>query len=432
MSKKLKLTSSLNLKLMRDRLSHLINQHRIPGEQNMVMSTKLSNKLIDMVIGSNNLSTAVMNPETVIDALDRGHTDITFIGDSENKKAIANYLNVNYNEVTDMINNKINNDMNIVGNPPFNDVQGNARQEAANTNNSNIYERCINSAIKVCKTGQIAFVIPQSFMYAPSLESLKNNLINHGLKYLIELDCSVEFPNVSIRAGVCIILSEAGYNGDIEISRIDGSKFKIKRGARLHFSKTKYFDNIEKITTKYTFWDDSQSKGSYAVASGCKGNLDRVIEKSPITYSHKSSPELNTEVLIYSGREGKDNGKWLYSSDQYVEGKWGVAIPKQTVLKKLGRILLIAPNQGVSDRFRVVWFDTENEARNAKFFWEHDLFKFAIKVIKTDDKVNKENNSYIFLPMIDFKTKLTTQEIYQKYNINQNEIDDINTYIRTN
>ena len=115
-----------------------------------------------------------------------------------------------------------------------------------------------------------------------------------------------------------------------------------------------------------------------------------------------------------------------------MEGKWGVAIPKQTVLKKLGRILLIAPNQGVSDRFRVVWFDTENEARNAKFFWEHDLFKFAIKVIKTDDKVNKENNSYIFLPMIDFKTKLTTQEIYQKYNINQNEIDDINTYIRTN
>lgn len=423
---------SKNLKLMRDRLSHLINQHRIPGEQNMVMSTKLSNKLIDMVIGSNKLSTAVMNPETVIDALDRGHTDIKFIGDSENKKAIANYLNVNYNEVTDMINNKINNDMNIVGNPPFNDVQGNARQEAVNTNNSNIYERCINSAIKVCKTGQIAFVIPQSFMYARSLESLKNNLINHGLKYLIELDCSVEFPNVSVRAGVCIILSEAGYNGDIEISRIDGSKFKIKRGARLHFSKTKYFDIIEKITTKYTFWDDSQSKGSYAVASGCKGNLDRVIEKSPITYSHKSSPELNTEVLIYSGREGKDNGKWLYSSDQYVEGKWGVAIPKQTVLKKLGRILLIAPNQGVSDRFRVVWFDTENEARNAKFFWEHDLFKFAIKVIKTDDKVNKENNSYIFLPMIDFKTKLTTQEIYQKYNIDQNEIDDINTYIRTN
>jgi len=423
---------SRNFKLMRQRLPDLLKEHGAPGEQTIFMRPELSARLLDMVAGSDKIPTNVLNAETVIDALDRGHSNIEFMGDSANKKAIADYLNINYNEVTDMINEKISNDMNIVGNPPFNDVQGDARKESGNTNNSNIYERCINSAIKVCKTGQIAFVIPQSFMYKPSLESLKDNLINHGLKEIVELDAKIEFPSVDIRAGACIVLSEAGYNGDIEITRLDGSKFKIKRGARLHFSEPKYFDIISKIPTKTTFWTASQSKGNYAVPGGCRGDLDRVIEKSNVPYSHTSTQELNTRVLIYAGSEGKDDGKWLYSDDQHVEGKWGIAIPKQYMLRKLGRIMLISPGQGVSNRFRVVWFDTENEARNAKSFWEHDLFKFCIKVIKIDDKVNLENNSFGLLPMIDFKKRLTTEEVYQKYNINQNEINDINTYIGTN
>lgn len=422
---------SRNFKLMRQRLPDLLKEHGAPSEQKIFMRPELSVRLLDMVADSNEIPTMVLNAETVIDALDIGKSNIEFMGDSANKKAIANYLNINYNEVKDMIDEKISNDMNIVGNPPFNDVQGDARKESANTNNSNIYERCINSAIKVCKTGQIAFVIPLSFMYAPSLESLKDNLINHGLKEIHELDSEKEFPDVAIRAGVGIVLSEAGYTGDIKIHRLDGTSFDIKRGSRLHFGNPTHYDILDKIPTTNSFWDSSTS-GDYDTPTGSKGSLERVIELSNGSYCESSSSTHNTEVLIYGGREGKDNGKYLWSDTNKAKGRWGVAFPKMSDKRKLGRIMLVHPNQGVHSIFRVVYFDTEEEARNAMAFWSHPLFAFAVKLVKFDDTVNKEKNSFCFFPMVDFTKQYNKQDVYDLYGIKDPEINDINTYIETN
>lgn len=328
-----------------------------------------------------------------------------------------NNLNLNYITKEEFLSlEKVKID-NIVGNPPYNDVMGDNRSQSKNTNNSNLYFDFILKSIAM-KPKIISLIVPAGWMQN---NNIKEKALDAGLKKVKEIDPAY-FPGVGIRSGISMLHIESGYQGKIEIESLTSS-FEIDRDAVISFDNPKKFKIIEKLKQNKMF-DTLLSYGPYKVPKGTKGSIERLIELDP-NYSETQDKNHSTRVMIYAGGSLADP-RYLYHTSNYAQQNWGVVVPSASDKHIIGAVRLVEPGVGVSDKLKVVYFNTKDEALNAKQFLESRLISFVIRTTKHNDTVNTNKNSFGNIPIIDFTKPFNEKNLLQQFNFSQEELDVIN------
>ena len=161
------------------------------------------------------------------------------------------------------------------------------------------------------------------------------------------------------------------------------------------------------------------SLGPYKVPTGSTGSLDRILERDS-NFSVKRTKTHTTSVMIYAGGF-KSPARYLYHRAEKIDKKWGVAIPTISDKRTLGAIRIVKPSEGVSNRLKVAFFNSRQEAENAKKFLESNLISFLIRTTKHANTVNTNKNSFSKIPLIDFTKNPTDSKLLKLFNITKEE-----------
>jgi hypothetical protein len=313
-----------------------------------------------------------------------------YVDYARNKNQLqGTYATVKYNDIIEK-GFTMNFDV-IVGNFPFTESPGDAREESGNSNNSTLYDDFLEVSFKTAK--YINVIIPAGWA---KKSAQVTRYLEKGLKSVTFLDAKKVFPDVAIRSGITVVEFEQGYNGDVTVTTTEGQTYQQPRKDPIQDVNP----NIKTILSKI---DSSGGlmgvihHGDFEIPKGTKGSLDRLLASSKL-YSETATSKYTTHVLLYSGGNSR-SATWAYAKHNMPSTSgYKVTFPKASDRFILGKVRILKPGQGVSTALYYIKCDTKKEADKWQKWLEHNIVLYSLKHHKTNDTVNTYNNSMGHIP----------------------------------
>ena len=328
----------------------------------------------------------------------------------------------------------------IVGNPPYQSTTtGGIGNGKAATQAKPIFHLFVQQAKKM-NPSYISMIIPARW-YNGGMglnnfrkEMLDDTRIEKLVDFYNAKDC---FPTVEIAGGLCYFLWDKKYNGDCNVvnkltTGEDNLSRSLKQFEDLFIRSNKSISIINKVIEKSNgFWDKNVSSlDTFGIASKEKGH--EVYQKGDIKLLH--SVGFNGQGIDYINPNIVTKNKDLI---QKYKVKISIMIPQggETGVQPANGYRSISGPQilppGVVDTFsylNVGFFDTENEAQN---FLDFLTGKFARYMMRTTfSSVHLSKNNFIFVPEMDFTQSWSDKKLYNYFELNDSEIDLIESTMR--
>ncbi|MCH2449245.1 MAG: Eco57I restriction-modification methylase domain-containing protein [Gracilimonas sp.] len=315
----------------------------------------------------------------------------------------------------------------IVGNPPYQlDTGGSGRQATP------IYNLFVEQAKKL-KPHYITMIIPSRW-FAGGMglndfreEMLNDKRIKHITDYTDAKEC---FPGVSISGGVNYFLWDRDYNGPCEFVNVQGDTRVVSKRYLNQFPilvrYNKSVDIINKIASKRekTLDDVVCPINVFGISSSFRGSKKsnkgdiKVHHSKGVGYIDKKE-EINNKELIDKYKVLVSRTISEHAGEPGKDGKFKV-LAKTDVLK---------PNEICTHSYLIVdTFDNELEAKNMLHYLSNKLVRFLI--LQTISSIDLSRKKFMFVPAQDFNELWTDEKLYEKYNLNQEEIAFIESMIR--
>jgi hypothetical protein len=339
-----------------------------------------------------------------------------YVDYARNKNQLqGTYATVKYN---DIIEKGFSMDFDvIVGNFPFTETPGEAREESGNSNNSTLYNDFMEVSFKTAK--YINVIIPAGWA---KKSTQVNRYLDKGLKSVTFLDAKKVFPDVNIRSGITVVEFEFGYNGPVSITTTDGVTYQQTRQDNIQDINPAIKTALSKIDA-FGGLNGIVNHGDFEIPKGTKGSLDRLLESSKL-YSKDKTNKHTVPVLLYSGGNTRE-ATWAHAnySMASVSG-YKVTFPKASDRFILGKVRILSPGQGVSTALYYIKCDTKKEAEKWLTWLEHSIVCYSLKYHKTNDTVNTYNNSMGHIPKCP-GVDLTDEELKNLFEFSNEEYDVI-------
>lgn len=335
----------------------------------------------------------------------------------------------------------------IVGNPPYQVMDGGAQASA-----TPVYNEIVDISKKISPT-YISIIMPSRWMTGgKGLDEFRSNMIHDkDMRVLHDYYNSKDiFPTVEIKGGVCYFLWNNKYNEKCNCYRHDeqGVKYTCRflceegddifiRESQLISIKNKVsifeLESFEKIVSPRKPYglsgDVFKNESKYNLPSmsnefvedgltiyGLDEKLKRVKKYVPKDY-----PFPKTEYI---------SGYKLFMSRNQGSGVLG---------EEFSVPIFATPNECCTETFIVIGlFETESEMKNCWSYVKTKFFRTMVGIRKQDQGASRA--IYHYVPLQDFTEKSdinwnkSIQEIdcqlYKKYNLEQTEIDFIETHIK--
>ena len=279
----------------------------------------------------------------------------------------------------------------IVGNFPFTETPGEAREESGNSNNSTLYNDFMEVSFKTAK--YINVIIPAGWA---KKSTQVTRYLDKGLKSVTFLDAKKVFPDVNIRSGITVVEFEFGYNGPVSITTTDGVTYQQTRQDSIQDVNPAVKTALSKIDA-FGGLNGIVNHGDFEIPKGTKGSLDRLLESSKL-YSKDKTNKHTVPVLLYSGGNTRE-ATWAYANYSMASASgYKVTFPKASDRFILGKVRILSPGQGVSTALYYIKCDTREEAEKWLAWLEHSIVSYSLKYHKTNDTVNTYNNSMGHIP----------------------------------
>lgn len=307
-----------------------------------------------------------------------------------------------------------------VGNPPFNDESGDARDASQNSNNSVQYI----DFVKLGFTSKYTkLVIPGGWvMKDKDVELFRTN----GLKSVKFKPASV-FPNVKIRTGITIVEFERGYNGDINITTTSGENYTQSRTDPIQDIGLELKSLLSNIW-KAGGLNGKVNHGDYEIPKGTKGDIEKLVLTCP-TFNKTQTSKFVTNVLIYSGGEHRP-ASYLWSSEVLDSTNgYKVTWPKASDKFLLGKVRIMKPGEGVSSANYYIKCKTLAEAKKWVSWLEHKLVRLSVKIRKTNDTVNTYNNCMNYIPVLPDCDINDDNDLIKYFNYKKEQYGRVDAYI---
>ena len=316
--------------------------------------------------------------------------NIWLFGDSPEKKKIANHLGINYNSINVLFDDKeINMKFDvIVGNPPYQLGK-----------NKLYYRQFVYKAFDLMNE-TCSMIIPASWN-SGGMTMFKKDVIDNGLKEYTYLGNQVFKGSQN---DVSYFVSEKGYSGDVLV--------KNKKGKVL----------IKNLSSHGIMpHNDSQSSDILIKLSSYKG-YDSLYQRGSVNPEKANSG--NNKFIVRNGFENQPcEEKQIDMEHSVGYGDHKVVIAYNSSIGNIGPAKYIDPDYSIGYAVACFVFSTEAECHRFCNYLNSKLVKFIIKNLKTS--IQNAKNIFEKIPVIDLSKNSSDSDLYKYFNLNQNEIDII-------
>ena len=325
----------------------------------------------------------------------------------------------------------------IIGNPPYQLSDGGAQASS-----KPLYHLFVESAIKL-NPRYLTMIIPARW-YAggKGLDDFRDKMLDDKrIKELHDFpntdDC---FPGVNIRGGVCYFLWESNYNNKKHkvkvVTHIGQESIESIRDIKypkvdIFIRDVRSLSILEKVTHGLNELTTLMSHISSRKPFGLSTDFFR-------TEDYKDSPiNLKNPLICYS--KGKKKG-YIDRSKILIHRDW---IDKYKVMSpyanNIGTELnddnlnayVLEPNCVCTETYIIIGADLDLDkvsSENLVNYLKTKFVRFLHSLAKSSQHATAK--TYCFVPIQDFSKSWTDKELYEKYNLNQEEIDFIESMIK--
>ena len=324
----------------------------------------------------------------------------------------------------------------VVGNPPYQLMGG-----SGGTNDAPIYQHFAELAAEL-NPAYISLIIPSRW-FSTGRENLLSNFRNamltdrHISKMVAYTDSRDIFPTVEVKGGLCYYLRDEKHLGDCEYSLVkDGQRQTAGRNLGdfdILIREPRLADIVKKVMMQVKPNETVDTIVSNDTPFGIPTN-PHTSGKNSITIYPVSSVEHDISVLYlekmarttaYVSRGSiKKNTRDIDKHKVFIPEAAGSGNDPYVVGKPE-----YAPAGSVcSQTFLYVPFETEQEAHNFISYLRTKFFRILVSACKISQHTPSKN--YRFVPLQDFTKSWIDVELYEKYELTDEEIKFIETTIK--
>lgn len=320
----------------------------------------------------------------------------------------------------------------IIGNPPYQLTDGGGTGSSAMP----IYQYFVQNAIKL-NPRYLCMIIPSRwFTGGKGLDDFREQMLHD--EHIREIhdfgnasDC---FPGVSIEGGVCYFLWNRAQTGLCKVCSHSNNQIiamserpLLEQGVDVFIRYNEVISIIRKVISyneesfstlvsprnPYNFhtpFVEDKQQNNVCKVFGIEGGK-RVYKNISKLHIGRNTQELQKYKIFISKADG-------------AAGQIGYPIPA----KILGKAEIAGKNTACTETFlRIGPFDSEQECKNVKSYIETKFFRCLVGARKNK---NMTQNTYSLVPLQDFSKPWTDEELYDKYNLSENERAFIESMIR--
>jgi site-specific DNA-methyltransferase (adenine-specific) len=312
----------------------------------------------------------------------------------------------------------------IIGNPPYQ-----LSDAGFGRSSSPIYHLFVEQAKKL-NPRYLTMIIPARW-YAggKGLDNFRRSMLNdNSIRILVDYsDASEVFPGVDIAGGVCYFLWERDNSGLCKVRN-------IYKGVEI--------ETVRSLNEFETFIRNGSALPiiKKVLAKDEKSMSTVVSSRKPFGLSTTARPLKNGDItLVWTGGNGPyessriDVGREIIGQykviTSYVSHDHGGQPSPDGKRKVLSKIQILPPNMICTESYLVIGsFDTEEEAVHLKQYLSTMFVRFLIAQLALSQHITKDR--YLFVPIQDFTQAWTDEILFKKYELTNEEVDQINSTIR--
>ena len=325
----------------------------------------------------------------------------------------------------------------IIGNPPYQLSDGGAQASAIP-----IYNRFVEQAKKL-NPHFLCMIIPARWMTGGrGLDAFRKEMLNDkSIQILHDFPNSKDcFSGVEIKGGICYFLKNKQYKGKCEVYRHsenevrESTRFLLESGDEIFVREERLISIKNKVgvTNSSSFDNIVSSMRPY----GLRGDVFKDTNKYKLPAMSKTKKDGYYSII------GLENLKRTY---RYIPkdyplpirnssiNKWKIFITRNWGAGSFDDVpsnpIIAGPGELCTETFIEFGpFDSRIEAENVLSYLCTKFFRAMVAIRKQDQGASKA--VYHYVPMQDFSKPWTDKELYEKYNLTQEEIDFIESTIK--
>jgi site-specific DNA-methyltransferase (adenine-specific) len=312
----------------------------------------------------------------------------------------------------------------IVGNPPYQLSDGGFGRSA-----SPIYQNFVKQAKKL-KPRYLTMIIPSRwFAGGKGLNDFRSEMLNDNrIRKIVDFeDASECFPGVDIAGGICYFLWERDSAGPCEVVNKHNDSVAISTRPLNEFKTlirhSQAVPIIRKVLAKKEKYMNEQVSsrkpfGLPTIARPQKsGNIILRWQKGEGPYKRK-------DVTI--GIEMIDEWKVITS---YVGYDHAGNPDKNGMRRVFSKIDILPPGTICTETYLVIGsYKKESQAKNLVAYMKTRFFRILVSQFMSSHHITRD--SYLFVPILDMKTKWTDKLLCRRYGLAEEEMKFIESKIR--
>lgn len=338
----------------------------------------------------------------------------------------------------------------VVGNPPYQKSNGGGLNRSSGTA---IYDDFV-SVAKSLSPRFINMIMPSRWfgVQGGKLETFRNTMLED--KHISTLhdynnaeDCFGK--SVELKGGVCYFLRDTEYNGDCNVNIHNGNEVISETRTlknqltEVYVRYQKYLDILQKVQNaeEKSFSTIVSPNDPFGFDTRIEGTMRRV-KVNPYLKPFKTGVEFyyhgwRTRGVGYVERDSvKRNKEWIDKVKILIPKAWGVGnVSKDS----LSPFIVSNPSCCYETYLVVGTFENTSEANNAMKYIQTKFFHLLVAVLKNTQ--NAMQGAYKYVPLQNFTSESDIdwsksieeidQQLYNKYRLTREEIDFIESHIKT-
>ena len=315
----------------------------------------------------------------------------------------------------------------IIGNPPYQLGTGGGSAQA-----TPIYNCFVDNAKKL-NPKYLSMITPSKwFAGGMGLDKFRASMLNDThIRKLVDYpnakDC---FPSASVGGGVSYFLWDREYSGECEVVNIsNGKENRMIRKLNQYDVFVRYNEALEIlkiVQSKHekSFMDVCSSLCPFGIGSDIRGE-ESPFPESLTLYSSKGVGYVKKDIVT-TGFDYIDKHKIMISKTGAEHANEPAS---DGTFKILSVLKVLCPNEICTFSYFLAGpFKSEIETNNAISYLKTRFARFLI--MQSVSSINLSKDKFRFLPMQDFSKPWTDKELYEKYGLDKQEIDFIESMIR--